>query len=86
MKGKPTVVDFCIGENIVPSILNEEQKFLGKLQFFQGKSQNTFDHIKEVFKEKLDNIDNLMIRNEQKMWIYKNYFLPSVRFLLTVHD
>ena len=86
VKGKPTCVDFKIGENIVPSILNEEQKFLGKLQFFHGKSQDTFNHLKETFKQKLDNIENLMIRNEQKVWIYKYYFLPSVRFLLTVHD
>ena len=27
-----------------------------------------------------------MIRNKQNVCIYKNYFLPSVRFLLTVHD
>ena len=26
-----------------------------------------------------------MIRNEYKVWIYKNYFVPSIRFLLTVH-
>ena len=86
VRGKQTVVDSKIGDNVVPSILNEEEIFFGKLQFFQGKPQNTFDHIKEVFKEKLDNIENLMIRNEQKVWSYKNYFLPGVRFLLTVHD
>ena len=27
-----------------------------------------------------------MIRSEQKMWIYQNYFIPSIRFLLTVHE
>ena len=27
-----------------------------------------------------------MVRGEYKMWIYQNYFLPSIRFLLTVHD
>ena len=86
VKGKPTVVDFHIGDNLVPSILHEEQKFLGKVQFFHGKSQNTLDHIKDSFKEKLDNIENLMIRSEQKMWIYQNYFIPSIRFLLTVHE
>ena len=26
-----------------------------------------------------------MVRNEFKLWIYANYFLPSKRFLLTVH-
>ena len=86
VKGKPTCVDFYIGEHLVPSILHEEQKFLGKLQFFHGKSQNTFEHLRDTFKEKLDNIDNLLIRNEQKMWIYQHYFLPSIKFLLTVHE
>ena len=80
------MVDFWIGDNVVPSIFHEEQKFLGKVQFFHGKSQNTYDHIRDTFKKKLDNIEKLSIRNEQKMWIYQNYFLPSVRFLLTVHE
>ena len=35
--GKPTVVDFNIGENSIPSIAHEEQKFLGKVVFFSGK-------------------------------------------------
>ena len=26
-----------------------------------------------------------MVRNEYKLWIYINYFLPSKRFLLTIH-
>ena len=26
-----------------------------------------------------------MVRKEYKLWIYANYFLPSKRFLLTVH-
>ena len=59
VKGKPTVVDFHIGENLIPSILHEEQKFLGKVQFFHGKSQDTFDYLKETFKARLDNVENL---------------------------
>ena len=35
---------------------------------------------------KLSYIDNTMVRPEYKMWMYENYFLPSMRFLLTVHD
>ena len=27
-----------------------------------------------------------MVRPEYKMWMYENYFLPSIRFLLTVHE
>ena len=71
------------GDRLLP---NGEQKFLGKVQIFHGKAQDTYEHIKATFQEKLDNIDNLLIRNEQKMWMYQNYFLPSIRFLLTVHE
>ena len=39
-----------------------------------------------VYTEKLENIDSLKNRSEHKMWIYKNYFLPSQRFHLTVHE
>ena len=35
---------------------------------------------------KLSYIDSTMVRPEYKMWMYENYFLPSMRFLLTVHD
>ena len=34
----------------------------------------------------MKNIDSVKNRNEHKMWIYKNYFLPSQRFNLTVYD
>ena len=66
------MVSFHVGDNLVPSILYEEKKFLGKVQFFHGKAQDTYEHIKATFQEKLNNIDNLLIRNEQKMWMYQN--------------
>ena len=28
----------------------------------------------------------VVVRNEYKLWIYSKYFVPSIRFLLTVHD
>ena len=37
--GSSKVVDFFIGENCVPSISEEEQKFLGRVIFYTGKSQ-----------------------------------------------
>ena len=83
--GKPEAIHFNIGESVIPSIRDEEQKFLGKLLFFKGKSEDTFNHISEIFKEGIDRIEKSMVRNEFKLWIYANYFLPSKRFLLTVH-
>ena len=84
--GRPTSVSFSIGESMIPSIRDEDQKFLGKLLFFTGKSSDTFDYVKNVFKEALENIDKCAVRNEYKLWIYSNYLQPSKRFLLTIHN
>ena len=83
--GKPEAIHFKIGENVIPSIRDEEQKFLGKLLFFNGKPEETFNYVSEIFKEGIARIEKSMVRNEFKLWIYANYFLPSKRFLLTVH-
>jgi hypothetical protein len=72
-------------EKKVPSIRDEEQKFLGKLLFFSGKAEDTFNLFKSTWQEGMERIDNCFVRNEFKLWIYKEYFLPSKRFLLTVH-
>jgi hypothetical protein len=82
---KPKVEPFHIGDSEVPSIRDEEQKFLGKLLFFSGKSEETFTHIKDIFTKGIENIDKALARNEFKLWIYANYLLPSKWFLLTVH-
>ena len=77
---------FHIGNHEIPSIAHEEQKFLGKVIFFSEKSKETFSYFKEKLESKLGYIDSAMVRGGYKMWIYQNYFLPSIRFLLTVHD
>ena len=33
----------------------------------------------------MERIDKCFVREEYKLWMYKEYFLPSKRFLLTVH-
>ena len=84
--GKACDVPFYIGDYTIPSIKNEEQKFLGKILFFTGKQEETFSLIFNSFLEGLERINKSMVRNEFKLWIYSNYFLPSKRFLLTVHN
>ena len=76
---------FHIGDKEIASIRDEEQKFLGKLLFFKGKSEETFNLIKTTFTEGIANIEKAMVRNEFKLWIYANYLLPSKRFMLTIH-
>ena len=84
--GKPSNIKFQIGTSEVPSIEEEEQKFLGAKMFFSGKSEEVFTHVKTTLLKKLKNIDNTQIRGEYKVAIYHRYLLPSLRFLLTIHD
>ena len=83
--GKAVDVPFHIGDSRIPSIRDEEQKFLGKLLFFSGKSEETYKLVHDTLKEALDRIEASLIRSEYKLWILKNYLIPSKRFLLTVH-
>ena len=76
---------FHIGNSRIPSIRDQEQKFLGRLLFFSGKSEETFKLVHDTLKDALERIEACLIRSEYKLWILKNYLLPSKRFLLTVH-
>ena len=83
--GKAVDVSFHIGDSRIPSICDEEEKFLGKLLFFSGKSEETYKLVHDALKEALDRIEASPIRAEYKLLILKNYLIPSKRFLLTVH-
>ena len=56
--GKPTQTNFPIGDNDIPSIDVEEQKCLGRVLFCKGKSNDTFQYLKENLTETLQNIDS----------------------------
>ena len=82
--GQPSIVNFYIDNNLIPSIAQEEQKFLGKVILYSDKSINTLNYLKEILNTRLSNIDKMMIREEYKLWIYEKYFLPFIRFLTGV--
>ena len=84
--GKPSKIKFNFEGSEIPSIANEEQKFLGRILFYNGKSEECFSLLKETIQTKLENLNKTSIRNEYKLEIYQMYILPSLRFLLTVHD
>ena len=84
--GKPSKIKFNFEGSEISSIANEEQKFLGRVLFYNGKSEECFSLLKETTQTKLENLNKTSIRNEYKMEIYQMYILPSLRFLLTVHD
>ena len=49
--GKPSPVQFHLDGKNIPTIFVEEQKYLGKLVFPLGKSEETFQHFMSTFKE-----------------------------------
>ena len=55
--GKPSNVDFLIEGNIVPSIQEEEQKFLGRVLFYDGNSEECFNLLKNNIEEKLMSLE-----------------------------
>ena len=84
--GRSADIPFHIGGTAIPSIRHKEQKFLGKLLFFSGKSEETYKLVHDTLKEAIDRLEASLIRTEYKLWILKNYLIPSKRFLLTVHS
>ena len=85
VSGKPKDIEFHIGDNRMPCIRDQEQKFLGRVLLFSGKSEDTLKLIKDTLKHALENIELSLVRSEYKLWILKQYLIPSKRFLLTVH-
>jgi hypothetical protein len=39
-----------------------------------------------MFECGLKNIDSCLVRNQRNVRIYKEYFLPANRFILSIHD
>ena len=57
--GSPEIVHFKIEDYEVPSIAEEEQKFLGRVLFFSGKSQECFNYLESIIREKIENLQKL---------------------------
>ena len=53
--GKPSKIKFNFEGSEIPSIADEEQKFLGRILFYQGKSEDCFHLLKESIQTKLEN-------------------------------
>ena len=49
--GRPSIMHFYIGDNSIPFIGQEEQKYLGKVIFFSGKSKKICNlQLKKLFR------------------------------------
>jgi hypothetical protein len=61
-----------------------DMKFLGGYITYKGKGVPGL--IKEKMECRLRNIDKCLVRDERKVRIFKEYFLPANRFILSIHD
>ena len=77
---------FQVGQGSTRNITSGPTKFLGQLQTSSQKL-NTFESGKKfisTFQRKLENLDQVHVRGEYKLWIYKRYLVPSFHFALAV--
>ena len=79
-------VEFMLDNQPISTLADSPHKFLGSHLTYSGKQSEILETIEKHFIEKLDRIDNLLIRDEYKLRIYKHYILPSSQFILTVHE
>ena len=86
LSGKPAVVDFFIGNDKIKSVHDDPVKFLGSHITFSMKTTEIYEILHGKLNTILANIDQLNIRNEYKLKILTAYGLPSMRYMLTVHD
>lgn len=84
--GKPTNVPFSINNEEIHSIQNEEQKYLGRKIFFDGKDNSVYQYVRKMISTKLENLESTLVRGSFKVNIYKRYLKPSLRYFLTVYD
>ena len=84
--GKPNIVDFTIGNDVISSVHGHQVKFLGSLITFSMKTSEIFEYLKGKIESTLENINKCNIRNEYKVCILTRYALPSLRYMLIVHD
>ncbi len=61
-------------------------KFLGAHIFHNQQAKSVLKWLKEDLRDRLRRVDELLVRDEYKINIYRRYLLPSLRFALTVHD
>ncbi len=84
--GKSDACTFTLGDNVLKSLKDAPEKFLGSNITFSGKSKD----INEIVKSKLEtitsNVSSCMIRDEYKLRVYTQYSIPSIRYMLTVHE
>jgi hypothetical protein len=79
------VEEYKLGDYATASIRDDPyMKFLGGYITYRSKGAPGL--IQEKMERGLENIDKCLVRDEHKVRIYKEYFLPANRFILLIHD
>ena len=86
LSGRSESVSFTLGDDSLETLEKEPHKFLGSTITFENKQKDIFQVVFSYFKERLDRIDDLKVREEFKVRIFQQYLLPSSRFMLTIHQ
>ena len=84
--GSAKSIPFHIDGDEIPTLDKESHKFLGSLITFKNSSADIFNYLYQMIETSLENVASSLIRNEYKLKIYIRYFLPSLRYHLTVND
>ena len=84
--GSSKCIEFKLESEIIPSILESPEKFLGSQITFKGKQSEVFKYVYDGIESSLINIDESNIRPEYKLKIFSMYLLSAIRFKLSVHD
>jgi hypothetical protein len=83
--GCSAVVEFSLRDYAMASIKQDPyMKFLGGFITYDGKGVPKLMYEKE--KLGLENIKSCLVCDEHNVWIYKEYFWPANRFILSIHD
>ena len=86
-EGSVTKKGFNIGVSQPTNLCDKPAKFLGStiaVSSLQAKKKASSDLLSKVTSA-LSSIDKRPIRGEYKLWIYKQYLVPSLRFVLSVN-
>ena len=84
--GKSTDCTFSLGNVTLKSLKDNPEKFLGSNITFEGKSKNIHELVQVKLRSMTENITTCSIRDEFKLKVYTQYAMPSVRYMLTVHE
>ena len=85
-RGSPTEINFLLNGSTIHNVKEKPEKFLGSWLTFNMKTADAFTFVQEKLNHMLSCIIGSHVRDEFKIAVLTRYSLPSLRYVLTVHD